>query len=110
MKTEEEISKLKSDWYQDPIWDIENTEGFEEHKSELLSYRRQCEAGWEKAAKYRNERSTKYQLDLAIQMVNDGDNIDKPAVSQMNYQAAIAHGLLALVAELRRMNDRLEGV
>jgi hypothetical protein len=109
MKTEEEISELKSQWYRDPIWDIENTEGFEEHKSELLSFRRQCELGWEKAAKYRRERSTKYQLDLAINAVNDADNLDQIMYSNMNYLGAIAHSLLALVAELKRMNDIAEG-
>jgi Asp-tRNA(Asn)/Glu-tRNA(Gln) amidotransferase A subunit family amidase len=48
MKTAEEIKKLKISWHKDPIWDIETTEGFEDHKQELLEYRKSCEAEWEK--------------------------------------------------------------
>ena len=48
MKTREEIDKLKRSWNRDPCWDIEETEGFEDHKQELLEYREQCEAAWEK--------------------------------------------------------------
>ncbi len=47
-KTTEEIEKLKEDWKHDPCWDIENTEEFEEHKEELLTYRKEQEAIWEK--------------------------------------------------------------
>lgn len=43
MKTKEELSKLKIQWRHDPIWDIEETEGFEEHYEELLQYRERIE-------------------------------------------------------------------
>lgn len=39
MKTKEEIDELKSQWLADGIWDIEDTEGFEEHRKELLAFR-----------------------------------------------------------------------
>jgi len=39
-KSLEEVEKLKVQWQSDPCWDIENTEGFEEHKVELLAYRK----------------------------------------------------------------------
>lgn len=45
--TPEQIQKLKDNWSQDPCWDIEDTEGFEAHKEELLAFRRQKEAEWE---------------------------------------------------------------
>lgn len=38
-KTEEELLDLKDQWQKDPIWDIEDTEGFEEYKEELLEWR-----------------------------------------------------------------------
>ena len=38
-KTREEVEALKANWLQDPCWDIEKTEGFEEYASELLSFR-----------------------------------------------------------------------
>ncbi|MFA4870972.1 MAG: hypothetical protein WC623_22425 [Pedobacter sp.] len=44
MKTREEIIHLKQNWRNDPCWDIENTEGFEEYKEELLAYRLKVEA------------------------------------------------------------------
>lgn len=41
-----EIESLKRGWSDDPCWDIEGTEGFEEHREDLLAYRHQCEAEW----------------------------------------------------------------
>ena len=48
MKTQEEINELKRQWEQDPCWDIEDTEGFEDHARDLLAYRKQKESEWEK--------------------------------------------------------------
>ena len=113
MKTEEEIRALKANWQADPLWDIEETEGFEEHRAELLAFRLKCQAGWDQAAAYRNERSTMYQVNAAVEAVNDGDNQDaygNPGdAASVNYMSAIGHGLLAVVAELRRLNENLEG-
>ena len=39
MKTIEEVEKLKREWSADPIWDIEETEGFEDYKKDLKIYR-----------------------------------------------------------------------
>lgn len=39
MASQEEIAKLKADWLRDPCWDIEETEGFELHRKELLEFR-----------------------------------------------------------------------
>ena len=39
MKTKQELDALKVNWLADPCWDIEDTEGFEEHKTELLAWR-----------------------------------------------------------------------
>jgi len=43
MKTAQEIQSLKINWSNDPNWDIEETEGFEEHKQELYIYRLEVE-------------------------------------------------------------------
>ena len=43
MATQEEIEKLKKDWLEDPCWDIELTEGFEEHEADLLVFRKETE-------------------------------------------------------------------
>lgn len=46
-KTQDQINALKADWEKDPCWDIEATEGFEDHKEELLAFRLQKEAEWQ---------------------------------------------------------------
>lgn len=38
-----EIAALKSSWYADGGWDLEDSEGFEAHRDELLAYRKQAE-------------------------------------------------------------------
>ena len=48
IKTTVEIQALKDSWLKDPIWDIEETEGFEEHKAELLEFHKEMEAKWQK--------------------------------------------------------------
>lgn len=45
-KTAKEVAKLKREWAADPCWDIETTEGFEEHREELLAYREEMEVRW----------------------------------------------------------------
>lgn len=37
-KSREEIEELKRQWSLDPNWDIESTEGFEDHNEELTTY------------------------------------------------------------------------
>lgn len=46
MPTSEEVALLKQDWLEDPSWDIEDTQGFEEHKAELKVFRILKEAEW----------------------------------------------------------------
>lgn len=46
-QTPEEIDALKTNWAKDPCWDIEDTEGFEDHHDELLAFRKEKEAEWE---------------------------------------------------------------
>lgn len=56
-----EVRELKANWKSDPIWDIEDTEGFEEHKQELLTYRLEMEALW---LKQNTERLLKRATEL----------------------------------------------
>ena len=55
MKTQLEIDALKRSWQRDPCWDIEETEGFEEHKEELLTFRKETEAQWATARQKRHD-------------------------------------------------------
>lgn len=45
-RTRDEVEKLKQDWEDDPCWDLESTEGYEDYKDELLEFRTKQEAIW----------------------------------------------------------------
>lgn len=66
-KSREEIERLKKDWSFDPCWDIETTDGFEDHHDELLIFRLKKEAEWNKEANEReNELASKYQCSVNL--------------------------------------------
>jgi len=46
MPTREEVKKLKWNWQGDPCWDLEDIEGFEEHREELRKWRAKWEQIW----------------------------------------------------------------
>jgi hypothetical protein len=60
MATQNQINDLKANWLKDPCWDIENTEGFEDHEEELLSYRKEVEAEWDAKHKAKAEKRADY--------------------------------------------------
>lgn len=45
--TREDVERLKENWLYDPIWDIEETEGFESFHDELLAFRIEVKASRE---------------------------------------------------------------
>jgi hypothetical protein len=46
-KTKKQLDELKAQWESDPIWDIEDTEGFEDYRNELAKYRKETENRWD---------------------------------------------------------------
>ena len=46
MKTRDEIDVLKNDWVDDPCWDIEDTDGFEDHHAELAAFNATMQKEW----------------------------------------------------------------
>lgn len=80
MKTRDEVETLKAQWNDDPMWDIEDTEGFEEYRNELIKYRLVMQSKWRRewTAKIRNKA---YELDcsysLAEYMIKLEERIDK---------------------------------
>lgn len=44
IKTREDVEHLKHDWLNDPCFDLEDTEGFEEYRDELLAFSNECKA------------------------------------------------------------------
>ena len=52
-----------SDWLGDPCWDIEETEGFEAHRDELIAFRETAEAKWKSA---REEEFLAARADVSV--------------------------------------------
>lgn len=69
MKTKEEILKLELNWLCDPCWDIEDTEGFEEHRDELKKFRLEREVEWKQRKIKREEEIDKKADELGIRGV-----------------------------------------
>lgn len=44
VRSEDELTDLKTDWLEDPCWDIEDTPGFEVWHDELQAWRKEIEA------------------------------------------------------------------
>jgi hypothetical protein len=62
-----EVRALKENWRGDPIWDIEDTEGFEDHKAELKDYRLAMEASWTKQNEERlQKRATELECSTKL--------------------------------------------
>ncbi len=56
MKPQQDIQELKAQWLYDPCWDIEETEGFEDHRDELKAFAEEKEAEWARQAEEREAR------------------------------------------------------
>jgi len=67
MATREEIEQLKQSWCQDPIWDLAETEGFEEHAEELAAYQAEMEAYW-KSQREKETQERAIELGCSPQM------------------------------------------
>lgn len=50
MATQHQIEELKRAWIEDPCYDLENADGFAEHRAELLAWRLEYRAINAKAA------------------------------------------------------------
>lgn len=87
MKTRGEIERLKADWLGDGSWDLEQTEGFEEHRDELLAYRLKIE----------EEADKRYQRRLQ----------DKAIVLGVPGNVQLAAAIEHLEQRVRDLNTRL---
>lgn len=59
MATEAQIARLKLQWLNDGSWDIEDTDGFEEHRAELAEWRVEQLDRWEREANERLEEKAR---------------------------------------------------
>ena len=112
-KTIEEIEALKENWIKDPCWDIETTEGFEDHVEELLNFRRQTEAEWD--ANHAAREATRHQLVMEQTGVTDSDitsalstfnEIERMVSSQDRYIGEISTHEAIVTAELQMAQIR----
>jgi hypothetical protein len=132
MATTDEIERLKHSWLGDPCWNIEETEGFEEHREELLAFRKETEAKAEKRNRERIERRAKVireetgvtTKDAAMYLhtfaeieteVNGQDRAisDAPNQSKMaeaRILQAQVRAILLLAAQFKRLVDHLEKI
>lgn len=63
----DDLTALKKSWLDDPCWDIENSEGFEAHKAELLAWRKNHEARYELQQNILESENKLKWLDASLQ-------------------------------------------
>ena len=112
-KTQEEINELKQNWKNDPCWDIETTEGFEEHGEELLNFSIQTEAKWKAKAEEGFAKSfngqvlqIKKELDELDDEVGLADSLGELAtleIARLNVRA-----IILLAEQVSNVNDAIE--
>jgi len=118
MVIREEIEKLKESWLHDPCWDIEDTEGFEEHREELLAFHAEWRAKLDEKVKVRKEARralVKKQtgiddIDLAQDLwtfteIENQNNVNSAGSSDGSMQV---RALLLVAAQLKRIADFLD--
>lgn len=122
-KTEEQIEKLKESWLKDPCWDIEDTEGFEDHVDELLLFHKEQDAKWERSRIDAGlRRVEKFHASTGIldvdlceyvstfEEISNEINRGQDRESLVEIQAAQARATLLMVAQIKRVAECLEEV
>lgn len=127
-RTPQEIEQLKKNWLANPEWDIEDTEGFETHREELLAFRNEKRAEWEAKQEERdNKRIEKVMLATGIgkadrdlllsletfqEIENDVYRHERAqgADVQVDMTAALVRATLLQAAQLKRIADALESM
>ncbi len=75
MRTPEEIEELKRNWFNDPCYDIETTEGFEYHKEDLLNYRLNCENKWKEGVQNKLKLKAE-KLNCSVELAGYIDSLE----------------------------------
>jgi hypothetical protein len=113
-KTREEIEALKENWRADPCWDIEDTEGFEEHHDELLAYRHEVQAEWQRereASKQQRVEKVKKETGITDPVMAESLMTFEEVANLVNKDGcadmAQANATLILAAQVKRVADYL---
>lgn len=113
-KTTEEIQALKDNWAKDPIWDIEYTEGFEDHIAELKQYRAEQEAKWKAVSDERIKLSFEHRAGEILEEIGaDLEHQLGDAGSAFNWATFViareqVKATLLLAEQVKRVADVLE--
>lgn len=129
-KTNEEIEALKQSWKKDPCWDIEDSDGFEAYRAELIAWREQYEAECEAKNKEREDKRAAFVREQTgvldadiISALSTWNEIERMVSSQdkyigefeTHYQIVMAElqitqirATLLQAAQLKRIADALE--
>jgi len=67
--TRDDVEELKLQWKSDPIWDIEDTDGFEAYYDELLAYRLEYEAECERQ-RHEKIRAKSEELNCSFELAH----------------------------------------
>lgn len=67
VKSRAEVEKLKREWVSDPIWDLEDTEGFEEYREELLEFALEQTKIWEEEAEQKKQEEIEHAKSLGVE-------------------------------------------
>lgn len=123
MATQQDIEDLKESWKKDPIWDIEDTDGFQEHHDELLKFREDTEIDWQLEEEERiAKRARVIEIDTGVTASGAAQSIktyaeiehwiDHPEMQSLSieYSISAAHvrATLLLAAQVQRVADALE--
>ena len=125
-KTRAEIDDLILAWRDDPTWEIEDTEGFEDHKPELLALRLKCEAEWKARAQLEHANAIAALIKparawlgtvnmaplLGISLHGRADTVGgsmtRPALDML--LTAFAEMLLPIQKQIDRLDSRVDDV
>lgn len=97
----QEISELKRGWASDPCFDIEDTEGFEDVREELLQFRKEVEDLW---AKQRIERLSRLAEKLGFKHVGVYDT----GISYRLDPEVFTEYMEKMLGNITALEDRLE--
>lgn len=129
-KTNEEIDALKRSWLKDPCWDIEKTDGFEEHEAELRAWHEQKEIDWQLEEEERiTRRARVMEIETGITATGSAQHVRTYSeietiverqtsmiynVQDLHEQLSLTlaqaqiHATLLLAAQIQRVADLLE--
>jgi len=124
LKTNEQIEALKANWSKDPCWDIEDTEGFEGYREELINWRVQRELKIENEITERNKKRVEFvetqtgvnDADIALELHTWHEierQVERAITSEypmMDLLATQIRATLLQAAQIKRLADALEQI